>query len=182
MAWNVFKGHFLGVVDKLAPVKEIRIKQRTEPWMNADILELITHRDKAFLRFKRSKNESDFAIFKKLRNKALYLVNKAKTIFFKDKLMKNKHGSKSRWKTLKTMGLPSKKTESSKPIGLKINDEVCFDPLKVAEKFNSFFLTTASSLVEKHPNCSGKFGKSYVKDYYQKLGVRKDSFTFFACV
>ena len=46
----MFKGYFLGVVDELAPVKEIRIKQRTEPWMNADtcILELITLRDKAF--------------------------------------------------------------------------------------------------------------------------------------
>ena len=52
MAWNMFKGYFLGVVDELAPVKEIRIKQRTEPWMNADILELITLRDKAFLHFK----------------------------------------------------------------------------------------------------------------------------------
>ena len=61
---------------------------------------------------------------------------------------------------------------------MKINDEICFDPLKIAEKFNSFFSTTASSLVEKLPNCSGKFGKIYEKDYYQKLGVRKDSFAF----
>ena len=81
MAWNMFKGYFLGVVNELAPVKEIRIKQRTEPWMHADILELITLRDKALLRFKRSKNESDFAEFWKLINKALYLVNKTKTIF-----------------------------------------------------------------------------------------------------
>ena len=51
MAWNMFKDYFLGVVDELAPVKEIRIKQRTEPWMNADILELITLRDKAFFTF-----------------------------------------------------------------------------------------------------------------------------------
>ena len=53
--------------------------------------------------------------------------------------MENKDDYKSLWKTLKTMGLPSKKTESSKAIGLKINDEICFDRLKVAEKFNSFF-------------------------------------------
>ena len=85
-------------------------------------------------------------------------------------------------KTLKTIGLPSKKTESSKYIGLKINDEVCFDPLNVAEKFNSFVSTIASSLVEKLPNCSGNFGKSYVKDYYQKLGSSQRFFCFFACV
>ena len=45
---HVQRFFFLGVFDELAPVKEIRIKQRTEPWMNADILELITLRDKAF--------------------------------------------------------------------------------------------------------------------------------------
>ena len=78
---------------------------------------------------------------KKLGNKALYLVNKAKTYFFKDKLLENIHDSKSLWKSLKTMGMPSKKSESSISIGLKINDETCIDPLKVADKFNSFFFT-----------------------------------------
>ena len=80
------------------------------------------------------------------------------------------------------MGLPSKKTESSKSIGLKINEEIWFDTLKVAEKFNSFFSTIASSLVEKLPNCSGKFGKSYVKDYYLKLKSSQRFFCFFPCV
>ena len=63
--------------------------------------------------------------------------------------MEYKHDSKFFWKTLKTMGLPSKKSESSKSVGLKINDMICFDPLKVAEKFYTFFSTIASSLVEK---------------------------------
>lgn len=76
------------MVDELAHVKETRIKQRTESWMNANILEPISLRDKAFLRFKRSKMSQ---ILKKLRNKAFYLVNKS--IFLKDKLMENKHGS-----------------------------------------------------------------------------------------
>ena len=31
--WNIFRDLFMKVVDKLAPVKEIRLKQRTEPWM-----------------------------------------------------------------------------------------------------------------------------------------------------
>ena len=92
--------------------------------------------------------------------------------------MEYKHDSKSLLKTLKTMGLPSKKSESSKSVGLKINDEICFDPLKVAEKFNTFFSTVASSLIEKLPNCSGTFGKSFVREYYQKLGACKNAFGF----
>ena len=58
---------FLGVADEFAPVTEICIKQRTEPWMNADILNLI---DQSPLRFKRSKNESDYEIYKESKKYA----------------------------------------------------------------------------------------------------------------
>ena len=45
-AWLVFKNIFTETLYAVAPVKEIRIKQRTEPWINADILEQIQLRDK----------------------------------------------------------------------------------------------------------------------------------------
>lgn len=43
-----FKCWFLEVVDKLAPFKVVRIKQRTEPWINNDILEAIRRRNKKY--------------------------------------------------------------------------------------------------------------------------------------
>ena len=49
--------------------------------MNTKILKPITIGDTAYLRFKRSKNESDYAEVKKHRNKAQNSVNKSKTIF-----------------------------------------------------------------------------------------------------
>lgn len=79
---------------------------------------------------------------------------------------------------IENYGLSSKKSESSKSVGLKINDEICFDPLEVADKFNTFFLTVALSLVEKRPSCSGTFEKCFVTEYYQKLGARKMPFLF----
>ena len=38
---------FTLAVDEIAPMKDIRIKYRTEAWMNEDILELMQTRDKA---------------------------------------------------------------------------------------------------------------------------------------
>ena len=105
-------------------------------------------------------NESDFAVYKKLRYiryKALYLVNKAKTIF-KDNLVEIKHGSKSEWQTLKSMGLPLKKTESSKSMGFKINGEICFDPLK--QRWGQLLLkviitiTITLQFLHYHYNCT----------------------------
>jgi hypothetical protein len=37
------------ILDKIAPLKEVRLKQKSEPWMNNDILECIEARDKARL-------------------------------------------------------------------------------------------------------------------------------------
>ena len=37
------------VVDKLEPVKKIKQKQRTKPWMSQEILDFIKERDKLFI-------------------------------------------------------------------------------------------------------------------------------------
>ena len=44
-AWTHFTDLFMPVVDKLAPLKKVRLKQRSEPWFSGGILELIKERD-----------------------------------------------------------------------------------------------------------------------------------------
>ncbi len=44
---------FLEAVDNLAQFKVVRIKQRTEPWINDDILEAIRLRNKKYGTFRR---------------------------------------------------------------------------------------------------------------------------------
>ena len=58
-AWENFKIIFLKVLDNIAPVKQIRLKQKTEPWLTAEILELIKIRDMFLYKFRKEKN-SDF--------------------------------------------------------------------------------------------------------------------------
>ncbi len=55
MAWDRFKINFLEVLSKVAPYKEIRIKQRTEPWMKDSILKANKERNDSFKVFKRDK-------------------------------------------------------------------------------------------------------------------------------
>ena len=62
--------------------------------------------------------------------------------------------------------MPSKKGKaSSGNNGLKIDDELSFDKLKVAEKFNSICTTVASKLVEKLPQSFNKFRKDLVESF-----------------
>ena len=66
-AWCSFKRMFLEMVDKVAPYKEIRIKQRTEPWINDDILKAIQARNRKYDTFRAQKDEQNWA-YKKVRN------------------------------------------------------------------------------------------------------------------
>ena len=56
VAWGSFKDSFHSVLDIVAPLKEVRLKQRTEPWMNSDILQNIRHRDETLNKFRKSKD------------------------------------------------------------------------------------------------------------------------------
>ena len=53
---------------------------------------------------------------------------------------------------------------------------MCFDKLKVAEQFNMFFTTVASSLVNKLPQGTGKFGDDHVSSFYQGKDVIPNAF------
>ena len=43
--WTHFTDLFMPIVDSLAPLKKVRLKQRSEPWFSSAILELIKKRD-----------------------------------------------------------------------------------------------------------------------------------------
>ena len=47
-AWENFKSIFMSAIDNIAPMKDVRTKQRTQPWITNEILQCIKDRDKAF--------------------------------------------------------------------------------------------------------------------------------------
>ena len=71
----------MSAINSLAPVKQARIKQRTEPWIDSDILALINQRNTAFEQYEQSKTEEDLNIFRSLKNKAQITISKAKQKF-----------------------------------------------------------------------------------------------------
>ena len=47
IALEIFNTMFLQSIDEICPEKEVRIKGRTEPWINSEILEAMWERDRA---------------------------------------------------------------------------------------------------------------------------------------
>ena len=63
-AWKTFQSIFLSVLNEIAPIKEIRLKQRTEPWMTSNILDMIKERDSYLYKFRKSGLNDDYKYFK----------------------------------------------------------------------------------------------------------------------
>lgn len=177
-AWSYFKLLFLSTVDKIAPLKTCRIKVRTEPWVNSDIIGAIKARNDSFRSFRKNRIPSSFCIFKKLRNEANRLIRKAKENYFKESIAENKNNPSKLWKSLKHLGQNNRLRTKTINKTLNIGDTVTSDKLKVANCFNRFFTTIADTLVNKLPTFTGVFGESHVKSFYQRMGVQVNAFSF----
>ena len=170
-AWLAFKSRFQTIVDSLAPLKEIRIKQSTAPWVTAEIIHKRSERNKALRKFKSTNYECWHNVYLHLRYEVQYKTKAAKANYYEAQVEENKNKPTKLWQTLKSLGTSSRSKCDTKNIGLKIDNEMCFDKLKVAEQFNMFFTTVASSLVNKLSQGTGKFGDDHVSSFYQGKDV-----------
>jgi len=89
-------------------MKCVRIKQRTDDWIDSDVLQCIKDCDAAFYTYKRNETEDNLLAFRESRNKAQSYIFKAKKSYFIS-IFSNCSNSKSLWSSLKQLGLPSKK-------------------------------------------------------------------------
>ena len=101
-AYTDFLNKLMKVVNEIAPSKEIRIKNNTQEWFDREIAELIHAREKLFLKFKKPTLHIDEENYKKVKYQVQNLIRK-----------KKRELPKELWKTLKSMGLPSKAVTAS---------------------------------------------------------------------
>ena len=69
VAYTDFLNKLMKVVNKIAPSKEIRIKNNSQDRFDREVADLIHVREKLFLKFKRSKIHIDEEIYKKTKFK-----------------------------------------------------------------------------------------------------------------
>ena len=175
-AWACFKSTFLSVVDILAPMKVIRMKVRTQPWMNTDILRAIKERNNKYAKFRKNRNEELFLICKTLRNKVNGMIKSAKKTYFNEKVEENKNKPQKLWKALKELGCSNRLKTKITNLNIKINGSIITEKLNVANCLNGFFTTIATTLVDKLPLHSGRYGEQHIHAFYKNLGAVEDSF------
>ena len=158
----------LSIIDKIAPYKDLRVRNNTQDWFDEEIAEAIKVRDKRLKHFKSTKLNIDEELYKEAKYLALNLIKEKKRKFYKEKLKENIGKPKELWQALKSLGLPSKKGSISN-ICLKKNDKISFDDKINANTFKDFYCNLASDLVEKLPPPSNRFEITSVRNYYQNM-------------
>jgi hypothetical protein len=104
-AWLFFKSIFL-TLNKHAPFKKCRKKNRYSPWFTPDLTALNQHKNIPWQTAIASNSPRDMQLFREVR--------KAKASFFKQKFASCRSNSKTFWDTVKSM--ENKSTSPSCPL------------------------------------------------------------------
>ena len=178
IAYSDFIKKLMDVVNVSAPIRERRVKGRTQEWFDGEIADGILKRRKLFKKFKKSQLPIDEQLYKNAKYEVIELVNKKKQEFFEIKLRDNIGKPKELWQTIKSLGLPNKRS-SIKKICLKdVKGELKFEPKDNANIFKSFFSNLATDLVSKLTVAPNVFSDLSTEAFYERLGVTRNDFSF----
>jgi len=176
-AYESFIRLLSNAINEIAPMIEKRIKGNSKAWFGNEIIQSINTREKLKQVFDKSKLQVDYEKFKKQRNLVQSLIKYKKSNYIKDKLNDNIKNPKELWKTLKSLGIPTKSSKQSK-LSLYDNDCISFDDYDNANIFKKSFSEVAPNLLKKLPTARKEFGIESTQNYYSSLNIIKDSFGF----
>lgn len=109
------KLHFLNstileLFNRHAPIKTVRISKKKAPWLTEALRQLMSRRDKALAKYKKTKVAIHWNYYKNLRNEVNYAIKREKKAYLEYKISLG--NSKNMWKVLKSLDINVKyKTE-----------------------------------------------------------------------
>mgnify|MGYP001792126289 FL=1 len=176
-AYFDFSRKLTSVIDKVAPMREIRVKNNSPEWFDREISEALKSRHLNFKKFKKSRSVPDEKNFKTSKYICRNLIKNKKKVFLEKKFNENAGKPKELWKTLKSLGLPHKSTETSN-FCLQNKGKMSFDAKENAEIFKDYFSELAGKLLSKLPISQNVFGISSTANYYKELLDSTNKFEF----
>ena len=84
--WETILGIIETTLDQMCPMKEYFVKDKKDPWMTNEILEIIMDKAEALRRAKRNKTEANMNKARLFKNRAKSVVQKARASYIKDRL------------------------------------------------------------------------------------------------
>lgn len=142
--WLQWKRIFLSIVDKHAPLRKLRVRARSSPWITAELKELMHDRDILKIKASKSNDPNDWAQFKQRRNTVNCKIRLAKQAYFLNNFNEHMGNSKKTWQTINE--LTSRKSGKASVTSLKVNGSLITDPSVLPNEFNNHFATIGPKL------------------------------------
>lgn len=148
IVWDAWKNVFLDIVNKHAPCRSFRVRNKPSPWLTSELKKLMFDRDRLKKKAVLSNNPDDWSLYKRRRNCVNCEIKRVKRVYFQTEIEKNSGDSKATWKILNNaMG---KKSQN-----ICINEiqtssgEILREPGDIAEHINSHFADIGPRLASK---------------------------------
>jgi len=123
--WGNFKEEFLKISNKHVPIETRRLKNRNNPWITPEIVELMYERDYVKKKAVKLKDNTLWCKYVSLRNKITQLIRQRKRNYTTDMVNEHKNNPSKLWKTLNKIS--GRDTKKNSPINID------------ADKYNSYF-------------------------------------------
>ena len=136
-AWSSWKSTYEMICSVHTPIKQIRVKNRDNPWMTRDILNLMYQRDHLHKEATRRKNSTTWAEYKRACNNVVHSINDAQKMYYHNQVTTNHGNTNSMWKALKHI--------------LGSHSNITANDIQ-ADTFNEYFTEIGSNLADQSDN------------------------------
>ena len=144
--WQYFKSVLTTSFQKHAPITLKRVKGNYCPWLSPEIKKQMNSRDSLLRKARKSKNEDDWAIYRRFKNTCNNMIRRARNNYHQNKLIEHKNNPKMFWQHIKNI-FPCKSNKSNDNVPFLEESET--PQTSQANTFCSFFASVASSLKKK---------------------------------
>jgi len=122
------------IFNRHAPLVKKRVKGKPTPWLDITLKRHMDRRDKILRKARNTKSETDWNLYKKLRNFCNNRIRSARKNYHRNMLNENRLNARSFWRTIKSI-FPTKSKASN------FGHSKC-----TARSFGDFFATAVSKL------------------------------------
>ena len=139
----------LDKIEEMCPTKTFRVRQTNEPWMTAEVLEIIKDKDRLSAKAKRTGRQGDWLEARRARNEAGIIIDQAKRDFSQNEFDTNRGDPKQYWKEISRL-LPTKSKYTGDIVlnkGQGVNE--LLDKDEIPNHMNNFFVNVGRKLASK---------------------------------
>ncbi len=98
--WKIWKESLMSAIDKHAPLRSRRVKNRTPPWITKELRQKIRNRDSLKKKANLSNDPQIWQQYKQTRNRINNEIMKVKRNYFTNNLDLHKGDMKTTWKLI----------------------------------------------------------------------------------